>query len=74
MAKWLVHGTLNTQVMGSSPGGSAKPQNNFFEQEINSRVCNSLKGCSVCYHAYVICAHKRTRVDRQNAPNHRTST
>ena len=34
---------------------------------------NSLKGRGVCYHVYVIGAHKRTHVDRQNMPNHCTS-
>ena len=34
---------------------------------------NPLKGWGVCYHVYVIGAHKRTHVDCQNMPNHCTS-
>ena len=34
---------------------------------------NSLKGWVVCYHVYVIGAHKRTHVDYWNMPNHCTS-
>ena len=34
---------------------------------------NLLKGWGVCYHVYVIGAHKRTHVDCQNIPNHCTS-
>ena len=32
-----------------------------------------VKGWGVCYHVYMISAHKRTCVDRRNMPNHHTS-
>ena len=42
-------------------------------QEVPRVLPNSLKGQGVCYHVYVIGAHKRTHVDHQNMPNHCTS-
>ena len=42
-------------------------------QEVPRVLPNSLKGWGVCYHAYVIGAHKRTHVDHWNMPNHCTS-
>ena len=42
-------------------------------QEAPRVLPNSLKGWGVCYHVYVIGAHKRTHVDHWNMPNHCTS-
>ena len=42
-------------------------------QEVPRVLPNSLKGWGVCYHVYVIGAHKRTHVDYWNMPNHCTS-
>ena len=40
----------------------------------NWSVCQFVwKGRAVCYHVYVIGAHKRTHVDHWNMPNHCTS-
>ena len=42
-------------------------------QEAPRVLPNSLKGWGVCYHVYVIGAHKRTHVGHRNMPNHCTS-
>ena len=42
-------------------------------QEVPTVLPNLLKGQGVCYHVYVIGAHKRTHVDHWNMPNHCTS-
>ena len=41
--------------------------------EVPRVLPNLLTGWGVCYHVYVICAHKRTHVDCRNMPNHCTS-
>ena len=57
VAEWLLHPS-KTQVTLSPAAGTDCPR--------------LVKRLSVCCHVYVIGAHKRTCVDRQNMPNHNT--
>ena len=45
----------------------------MMEVRMTRVLPNSQKGRGVCYHVYMIGAHKRTCVDRRNMPNHHTS-